>query len=298
MSVLSQAALGNNFFKRFRCTLSRLVLSHLSQDKQIVRTGKVGWGLTNGLRGMCAAVAVLLISGCASVVPEQIQEPEVSVFLPTTSLTEGLGVMPKPLSESKKQLKASFNKYEVDEAPPGSDVDYYLNWGDQISRDLRLSDTSLEADRDRDKVSLDFDAISLTAFLDGRVELRITMVLVAEAGPITAFCNGILIEVANEAFKLPSKSPSCLYDETDQYDFDLEQFILTPISVNQSDGSAEELRMFQLMSQNTFRVKVIDVDGNEHVFTFDSDRYVNNNFQYFLKTALEAEKAIQSGLGY
>jgi hypothetical protein len=258
----------------------------------------VGWSLTNGLRGMCAAVAVLLISGCASVVPEQIQDPEVPVFLPKTSLTEGLGVMPNPLSESEEQLKASFNKYEVDEAPAGSDVDYYLNWGDLISKDLRLSDASLEADRDRDKVSLYFDAISLTAFLDGRVELRITMVLVAKAGPITAFCNGILIEVANEAFKLPSKSPSCLYDETDQYDFDLAQFILTPISANQSDGSAEELRMFHLMSQNTFRVKVVDVDGNEHVFTFDSDQYVNNDFQYFLKTALEAEKAIQSGLGY
>jgi hypothetical protein len=297
LSVLPQGALGNNFFKRFRCTLSRLGLSHLSQDKQIVRTGKLGWRLTNGLRGMCAAVAVLLISGCASVVPEQTQDPEVPVFLPTTSLTEGLGVMPNPLSESEEQLKASFNKYEVDEAPAGSDVDYYLNWGDLISKDLRLSDASLEADRNRDKVSLQFDAISLTAFLDGRVKLRITMVLVAEAGPVTAFCNGILIEVANEAFKLPSKSPSCLYDDTDQYDFDLAQFNLTPISANQSDGSATELRMFQLMSQNTFRVKVIDVDGNEHVFTFDIDQY-DNDVQYFLKTALEAEKAIQSGLGY
>lgn len=237
---------------------------------------------------------VLLVSGCASPAAEVAAEVE-APFLPTTSLTEGLGIEPKLFTSDLEKLKKSYEFYEETEAYAGSDYDYSLDWQGQFERVGTLSDEGHASNRERDKVSLAFNAPDIKVYLDGTTSFFVFMTINSQGNEVTAFCNGILFEVAGEAFKIPGEE-DCFDNRVDEFSFDSFSFFFGD-NYSWDSENAEVTRMFQLLAQNSFRVKVVDTDGKEHVFTYDISREFPSP-QDFFRIAFEADLAVKAGLGY
>ncbi len=108
---------------------------------------------------------------------------------------------------------------------------------------------------------------------------------------IEAFCNGILVEVAGEAFKLPS-SEACPTRSYLDSGVDLEIFSLF--------GDLGNRRMLMLMSQNPFTIKVVGVDGKERAFFYSGEKgsWSKWSVQDYIRIGLEAEQAVLLGHGY
>jgi hypothetical protein len=237
---------------------------------------------------------LLLVSGCASPAVKVVAEVE-APFLPTTSLTEGLGIKPKPFTSDLDKLQKSYDFYEVTEASAGGDLDYSLDWQGQFRSVGTLSDEAHASNRERDKVSLAFNGIDIKVYLDGTTSFFVFMTLNSQGAEVTAFCNGILFEVAGEAFKIPGEE-DCFDNAVDEFTFDSFSFFFGD-NYSWESENAEVTRMFQLLAQNSFRVKVVDTDGKEHVFTYDITRKFPSP-QDFFRIAFEAELAVKAGLGY
>lgn len=237
---------------------------------------------------------VLLFSGCASpavVTPES----EVAPFLPTTSLTVGLGIIPKPFTSDLKKLQKSYEFYEVTEASAGGDLDYSLDWQGQFRSVGTLSDEAHASNRERDKVNLAFNAPNIKVYLDGTTSFFVFLTINSQGDEVTAFCNGIVFEVAGEAFKIPGEE-DCFDNAVDDFSFDSFSFFFGD-NYSWDSNNAEVTRMFQLLAQNSFRVKVVDTNGKEHVFTYDISREFPSP-QAFFRIAFEADLAVKAGLGY
>jgi hypothetical protein len=237
---------------------------------------------------------VLLVSGCASPAAEVVAEVE-APFLPTTSLTQGLGINPKPFTSDLDKLQKSYDFYEVTEASAGGDLDYSLDWQGQFGSVGTLSDEAQASNRERDQVNLAFNAPDLEVYLDGTTSFFVFLTINSQGEEVTAFCNGILFEVAGEAFKIPGEE-DCFDNRQDEFSFDSFSFFFGD-NYSWDSENAEVTRMFQLLAQNSFRVKVVDTEGKEHVFTYDISREFPSP-QDFFRIAFEADLAVKAGLGY
>jgi len=241
---------------------------------------------------------VLLISGCSSSTSSQVEEAEQEVFLPKTSLVEGLGIQPEPFTDNEKTLRKSFEMFKVYEYASGSDVDYTLGWKDESIKRLGiLSDEAKASNRERDQVNLVFNALDIKVYMDGGVELGSFMTLNSKGSEVIAFCNGLLVEVSNEAFKLPKMYDDCSNNLTDEYDFDSHYELFGDKTYDQEYDDSKIYRMYQLMAQNSFKIRLVDTTGKEHVFSFDIERDYPSPQDLF-RIAFEAEKAVKLGLGY
>lgn len=242
-----------------------------------------------------ALALVLLASGCSSPAAETVSEAKAAPFLPTTSLAEDLGINPKPFTSNLEKLQKSYDFYEVNEASAGGDLDYSLDWAGQFNSVGTLSDEGHASNRERDKVNLAFNGPDIDVNLDGSTSFFVFMTINSKGAEVTAFCNGILFEVAGEAFKIPGEE-DCFDNRMDEFSFDSFGFFFGE-SYAGTAGNDKVMRMFKLLAQNSFTVKVVDVDGKEHIFTFDKSREFPSPQDYF-RIAFEAELAVKAGLGY
>jgi hypothetical protein len=250
-------------------------------------------------------MTVLITAGCASAPSVPVEESKPEVFLPTTTLSDDLGLQPGPLTDDTAVLTESFEKYEVYENASNDlwcdNCDYSLKWDDggrDISRVGVLSNEAQASNRQRDQVSLVFEPFEVKVKMDGVVEFSAYISLISQGEEVVAFCNGILVEVLEEAFKFPgSKYEDCTDQLYDKFDFDLTVFLFGDNSFDDGYENLRTYRMFRLMSENTFTVKIVDTNGKEHVFVFDIQRDYPSPQGYF-RIAFEAEKAVKLGLGY
>ena len=235
------------------------------------------------------ALVVGLLTSCAA--PETIEDTEIP-FLPTSSFPSGLNTQPSEITNDVNQLKKSFDSYRLKEGP-GGEIDYYLYWGDtQYNGAGEQSEESMKANRERDRVSLAFYAPDIDVLVDGRANIKFFLKFDPHGKNILTLCNGMLFEVAGEAIKVPTGMlETCDLEEAD----DQSRMYFT--ATDDKTHDAEIKRLFTLLSQNTFVIRLMDTDHKEYVFTFDKNRDYPSP-QAFFKTALEAEKAISLGLGY
>jgi hypothetical protein len=246
-------------------------------------------------------MTVLITAGCASAPSVPVEESKPEVFLPKTSLSEDLGLQPEPLTDDPAALLDSYERFEVNEYNSGSDIDYSMTW-DESGLNFKsvgvLSNDAQASNRERDQVNLVFDAFDISVKMDGGVDFVAFVTLRSKGEEVVAFCNGILVEVKEEAFKFPgSEHGDCEDKLYDEFDFDFTVFTFGDKSYDEEYENSRTYRMFQLMSQNTFTVKVVDTTGKEHVFIFDVQRDYPSPQAYF-RIAFEAEKAVKLGLGY
>lgn len=209
-----------------------------------------------------------------------------------TDLPFELGIQPEGFSDDLEVLESAYLEYDIEEGD-GDVRDYELR---SDERGGTLSDAAHASRRDRDKVNLVFRKPDLLVMMDGSVFATVLISLSSEAGDIQALCNGLLVEVAGEAFLLGS-GVKCTNQEAFT-GFETAAFTLSDRS------NSEVFRAFQLMAQNPFLVRVIDLEGTEHSFTFrDPDeiepaRLRESRPQIFLTRAFEAKKYVELGYGY
>jgi hypothetical protein len=244
----------------------------------------------------------LQLAGCADSTYSNSGSSEPVPFLPTSNLPTGLDQLPAPLTSDVEQLKTSFSLFSIDEASAG-DEDYYMEWDDTDDYSLGGKFLNPESSRKRDQATLTIAPPSLTVYRedsDFPVRTYVSWGLSFKTGDqnesqlygIEAFCNGILVEVSGEAFKLPSDEacPSTLYLK---HGVDVESFGLF-------GEDPDSRRMLMLMSQNPFTIKVVGVDGKERSFFYDGEKGVWSKWsvQDYIRIGLEAEQAVLLGYGY
>ena len=92
-------------------------------------------------------------------------------------------------------------------------------------------------------------------------------------------------------------SLTCSINLDDEFDFDSNYDSFGDKSFDEEYNNSNLYRMYQLMAQNSFKVKLVDTVGKEHVFSFDIGSG-SPSPQDFFRIAFEAEKAVKLGLGY
>ena len=242
-----------------------------------------------------ALIFSLAISGCSAPLDSQTSEhEEVIPFLPTSSLPSDINVQPREFTSDLDKLTSSYNAFDLEEGPGGR-IDYYLYWSDKTFTGAgEQSEKSLLTTRERDQISLAFYAPDIEVLTDGRVNIKFLFKFDPHGKNLLTLCNGVLIEVAGEAIKLPtSVLETCdLEKPGDQY-----RLYQTAGEYSTAAEDAEVTRVFGLLAQNTFTVRLVDQTGEEHVFNFDKSRKYPSPQAFFTK-AFEAAKAVKMGLGY
>lgn len=242
-----------------------------------------------------ALVFSLALSGCSTGPASSIAEQEgVIPFLPTSELPSDVNIQPSEFTADLKKLKASYNSFDLKEGPGGR-IDYYLNWGDKTYTGAgEQSEKSLLTTRERDLISLAFYAPDIEVLTDGRVNIKFLFKFDPHGKNLLTLCNGVLIEAAGEAIKLPtSVLETCDLETPD----DQTRLYQTAGEFSTATEDAEVTRVFGLLAQNTFTVRLVDQNGEEHIFNFDKSRKYPSPQAFFTK-AFEAAKAVKMGLGY
>ncbi len=244
---------------------------------------------------------VSLLVGCANNTDLLHSEADPIQFLPTSDLPFGVNQLPDPITADQEQLKSSYSIFSVDESS-GGDIDYYLEWNDSWDYNLGGRFMNPESTRFRDKATLTIGPPSLWVyrqddfpgriFISWPIQFKTGDPNESQLFGIEALCNGILVEVKEEAFKIPSSSPcpSRTYSDTG--------LDLTNISL--MGDEPEERRMLMLMSQNPFVLKVVGVDGKERAFEYSGEKSESTVWspQDYIRIGLEAEQAVLLGHGY
>jgi hypothetical protein len=236
------------------------------------------------------------------VVEQTIETP--NPISPKTSLPYDLGVEPNSVTDDVDTLINSYSLFLVDEASSG-EKDYSLKYHRTPDFSTVFSDASIASNRERDRVWLQFKGPSVEVYLDGQTEMSLFLSLYSSSEELIAFCNGIIFEVAGEAFYVPGESSDlCDSHRSDQYTFDYRFFYFGEKqgtgytdAVNLDEEDPDLTRMFQLLSQNPFVVRIVDTNSKEHVFSCD----LSGEFptpQDLMRFAYEAEKAVKLGFGY
>jgi hypothetical protein len=209
----------------------------------------------------------------------------------------------KPFTDNVEILKESYSQFKVFESAGDGEEDYSLTYEKPISSVGILSDAARASNRKRDAVNLVFDAPTVTVYRDGTTSFFAYISLHAEDREVVAFCNGIVFEVSGEAFAFPGED-ACEESLYDQYNFDSVAFSFGDHFDNSATygdefvaENSKELRLFQLLAQNSFVVRLVDANAKEHVFSFDIAREFPSP-QDLLRLAFEAEKAVKLGFGY
>lgn len=219
-------------------------------------------------------------------------------FFPKSSLPTDLNVQPEPVTDDLETLEAAYKKFTVEEYSGEGSTDYRLeNNSSAKSFTGKLSDFARESNRERDRVWLTGHTSSITVEMDGETYFRFYMFLKSANDDVYGMCNGILVEVAGEAIELYGGG-TC---EETEFGFDSHGFTIYQPGKAYIENDLR--RAFMLMSQNPFVVKIVDLDGVEHIFTFEAPETLeessrNRAAQSVIATAFQAEKYVELGFGY
>lgn len=237
-------------------------------------------------------LGLTLMTGCATAEPAPIAD-EIP-FLPSSNLPSEIGTQPQEFSSDSNILLKAYKAYRVQEGP-GDGIDYYLYWNDKTYNGA--GEQSLESktsNRERDRISLAFYAPDIDVLTSGKTNIKFFLKFDSHGQNVLTLCNGILFEVAGEAIKVPTTMlNTCDVEEYGEQS----RMYFTGSEGRSASENNEVIRLFSLLAQNSFTVRLVDQTGKEHVFVFDKDRPYPSP-QAFFKTAFEAAKAVSIGLGY
>lgn len=205
----------------------------------------------------------------------------------------------QPNTKDLKRALSFFDFVEED----GDSYDYSLEWSSTQRMSSVLSDAALESNRERDRVSFNFYTPSISVDMNGEVTWMSTVIGFTAADEFNkALCNGVMFEVLERSFFIAGRN-NC-----EGTDYLGEEYDLDIFNYDQFEPTTRHL--VTLLASNPFKVKVVDIEGTLHEFTFNNDgEYLSNpkcdgssycalSAQDLFTIALDAEEAIAQGLGY
>jgi hypothetical protein len=256
-------------------------------------------------------MAGLVLSGCSdtnlgnqsdfetsqSATPVPSKTPE---YLFGSKLPHGISpVTPEAIDVDRKALLQSLTFFVVEEGD-GSPLDYSYNWEDFQSRSV-LSRAAIESNRERDKVELGIFAPTVMVWMDGTTSI-ILQLKFDSPQDLKATCNGAVIEVDGFAYKVQSQK-SC-EDPPGKSDY-------LPWIIDSEN--THEMRLLGHLGSMPFTIRLLDTDGLEHLFDFNSPSIIDSqpecaesidlckyrlSAQDLIRVAVQASKAVEAGLGY